>query len=294
DLRRLAYKFANVNCMKMPTSWKTNEEAGADWLMSFLKRNKSLSIRTPEATSIGRATGFNRPIVNLFFDKLAELFDRYHFAAKDVYNVDETGITTVQKTTKIIAKKGLKQVGAIISSERGSLVTVCVAVNAIGNAIPPMFIFPRKNFKDHFIIDGPPGRIGSAYKSGWTTQPNFLTYIKYFHQHTRSTVENPILLLLDNHDSHISLDVIDFCKENGIILLSFPPHCLHKLQPLDKTVYGPFKKFVNNAMDSWLRMHPGKCLTIYDIAGIVRGTFPKMVTPSNIISGFKVIGTWPF
>lgn len=293
DLRTLAYSYANINCIKMPKSWEINKEAGTDWITSFLKRNKSLSIRSPEATSIGRATGFNRPIVNLFFDQLMELFDRYNFTAKDIYNVDETGVTTVQKPPKVIAKKGLKQVGAITSSERGTLVTVCVAVNAIGNAIPPMFIFPRKNFKDHFIRDGPPGCIGSAYPSGWMTGPDFFIYIKHFHQHTRSTIENPVLLLLDNHNSHISLNVIDFCKNNGIIMLSFPPHCSHKLQPLDRTVYGPFKKFINNAMGSWLRMHPGKCLTIYDIPGIVRETFPKAVTPSNIISGFKVAGIWP-
>jgi hypothetical protein len=38
---------------------------------------------------------------------------------------------------------------------------------------------------------------------------------------------------------------LDFCKKNGIVLLSFPPHCTHKLQPLDRAVFGPFKKMIN-------------------------------------------------
>ena len=27
----------------------------------------------------------------------------------------------------------------------------CIAVNANGNSIPPMFIFPRRRYQDHFI-----------------------------------------------------------------------------------------------------------------------------------------------
>lgn len=56
-----------------------------------------------------------------------------------------------------------------------------------------------------------------------------------------STKENPILLLCDNHKSHISIEAIDYARENWIVYLTFPPHTSHKLQPLDVTVFGPFK-----------------------------------------------------
>jgi hypothetical protein len=55
--------------------------------------------------------------------------------------MDETGITTVQKPNRIVAKKVTKQVGAIISAERGTLVTLAIAVNAKGTRIPYLFIF---------------------------------------------------------------------------------------------------------------------------------------------------------
>ena len=38
---------------------------GVDWLANFMKQN-ILAIRTPEATSIARQTGFNRPVVDYF------------------------------------------------------------------------------------------------------------------------------------------------------------------------------------------------------------------------------------
>ena len=59
------------------------------------------------------------------------------------YNVDETGVTTVQTPKQVVAEKGKKQVDAITSAERGKLVTVVCAVNATSNAVPPMFYLPK-------------------------------------------------------------------------------------------------------------------------------------------------------
>ena len=53
----------------------------------------------------------------------------------------------MQKPDRVITLKGTRQVGAMTSGERGTLVTVGVAANAIGNSVPPIFIFPRKNFR---------------------------------------------------------------------------------------------------------------------------------------------------
>lgn len=65
-----------------------------------MKRHPNLSIRTPEATNLSRATSFNGTNVGLFFSKLGEVMDRYKFDPNDIWNVDETGITTVQKPSK--------------------------------------------------------------------------------------------------------------------------------------------------------------------------------------------------
>ena len=48
--------------------------------------------------------------------------------------MDETGVTTVLKPSKVAAEKGWKQISAITSGERSMLVTIALAVNAIRNA----------------------------------------------------------------------------------------------------------------------------------------------------------------
>ena len=146
--------------------WQEHQSAGADWFIGFMKRHPELSIRTPEPTSLSRATSFNRENVKIFFSKLAEVIDRGQLGPEQIWNVDETGPTTVQKLKNVVAAKGLKQIGSVTSGERGLLITMCAAVSATGNTVPPMFIFPQHNFKDHFIRHGPIGCIGTAHPSG--------------------------------------------------------------------------------------------------------------------------------
>ncbi|GFS25268.1 tigger transposable element-derived protein 6-like protein [Elysia marginata] len=266
--------------------------SGEDWFLGFRKRHQ-FSLRKAENTSIGRAIGFNQPAVQLFFDNLIEAMSRHSYGPQQIYNVDETGVSTVPSSSRVVAKTGSRSVGRIVSAERGTLVTLVCAINAIGNSIPPMFIFPRKNFKDHFIFGAPPGSTGVANGSGWIKEENWLEYVKHFIKFSKPSAESPVLLLLDNHVSHLYIPAIDLCKENHITLLSLPPHTSHKLQPLDRVVYGPLKTYIGSRCHAWTRENPGKVLSIYDIPGIVGSELPRAMTQHNIIESFRCTGIWP-
>ncbi|XP_003737382.1 uncharacterized protein LOC100904063 [Galendromus occidentalis] len=294
DVRKLAFKVAEFYKCDFPPSWASNGMAGPDWFSAFLKRNPSLSIRVPEATSLSRATSFNKTNVSRFFDLLAELYGRHKFGPGDIWNMDETGITTVQRPDKVVARRGIKQVGKVTSAERGTLVTLALAVSATGNKVPPFFVFPRVHFKDHFLQSAPAGSIGCANPSGWMKEDNFVQFVTHFVKHAKPSVAHPCLLLLDNHQSHLSVEALDFLRDNGVIALSFPPHCSHKLQPLDRSVYGPLKKYVYTAIDAWMKNHPGSTLTIYDIPGVVSTALPRAASEENIKAGFAVSGISPF
>lgn len=166
EVRRLAFDLAKHFHVVRPPSWDENELASEDWFSGFMKRHPELSIRCAQATSLSRATSFNRTNVESFFNHLTTVMDRHSFAPQDIFNMDETGITTVHKPDRIITRKGMRQVGAVTSGERGTLVAITVAVNAIGNTIPVMFVFPRVNYHPHFVRDGPTGCIGAGNKSG--------------------------------------------------------------------------------------------------------------------------------
>ena len=76
-------------------------------------------------------------------------------------------------------------------------------------------------------------------------------------------------------------------------MLSFPSHCSHKLQPLDRSVYGPLKRYLGCAQSNWLRSNRGRTMTIHDIPGVLRDAWASASTQANITSGFRVSGIVP-
>ena len=180
------------------------------------------------------------------------------------------------------------------SAERRELVTVLYAVGASGVVVPPMFVFSRVNFRNNFIVGEPLGCIGGANKSGWMNEDLYVNFIKHFIHHVRSSKERPVLLILDNVDAHISATAIDLERENGVVMLTIPPHTSHYLQPLDRTCYGPFKTAFGVAMDGWMRSHPGCIVTIYDVPSLVAEAQLHSLTIRNIQNGFRVSGIYPY
>ncbi|KAG8223060.1 hypothetical protein J437_LFUL002008 [Ladona fulva] len=190
DVRRVAYEYAVKN--EIPHRFSENERiAGKDWLYGFLKRNQSVSVRKPEATSINRITGFDREEVNKFYDNLESTLSKSQFTPDRIFNADETGITTVQDPGKILATKGKKQVGSVTSWERGKLVTVMCAMSASGIFIPPLFIYPRKRMSPLLTKDGPPCAIYECSKKGWTNEDIFVKWLQHFIEHAKATKERP-------------------------------------------------------------------------------------------------------
>lgn len=294
EARHVAFETAIINKMRMPESWKEKQMAGKDWLWGFLRRNQRLSVRTPEATSIARATAFNKPNLDAFFILLKDTIEKTKASGFTIYNLDETGFTTVQKQGKVLAPKGHKQVGQMTSAERGVLITACCIVSASGTALPPVFIFPRKNFKGVMLHGAPEGSLGIAHPSGWMTKDSFEQVVDHFIKHAKPTEDKPCILLMDNHESHVSLQALQKAKDNNVHVLTLPPHTSNKTQPLDRCVYGPMKQYFNSAANSWMMQNPGRPITIYDMAPLIGGAWIQAATPHNIQSGFSVSGVWPF
>ncbi|XP_072949708.1 uncharacterized protein mod(mdg4) isoform X1 [Epargyreus clarus] len=298
DVKILAYQFAKANGNKYPKSWDTNKMAGDCWMRLFKKRYENeLSLRKPEITSSARSSAFRKHAVNLTFDKFKKVLSACpsDIKATDIWNVDETGLSAVHVPPNILAPLGPKEVGPMTNTERGTRVTMIAAVNAGGRFIPPMLIFPRVTFKDFMINGVPEGSIGGANPSGWSNESMFLRFLQHFIKYAKPSKEQPVILIMDNHESHISVPAIQMAKDNGVKLITLHPHTNDHMQPLVKSVFGPFKTYFNTAANELLMSsgHAGKPISIYDIAGLVGKAFPLAFTPNNICEGFSSTGFYP-
>lgn len=98
--------------------------------------------------------------MNLFYDLLEDEFTKHNYPPDRVYNVDKSGLSIVQsKQLQIITRRGKKQVGALTSAERGSLVTVIFCMSAGGTFVPPLLIFPRKYMNEQLARGAPFGTV---------------------------------------------------------------------------------------------------------------------------------------
>ena len=121
------------------------------------------------------------------------------------------------------------------------------------------------------------------------TKDHFIRYVKHFIARVKPLKERSVVLLLDNHNSLLSIEALDHYRQNGATVVSFLSHCSRKLQPLEVSVCRPLKTYVNSACDSWVTNHPGHKMTMYDIPGIVNLSLYLAVSPGNIKAGFRNI-----
>lgn len=120
----------------------------------------------------------------------------------------------------------------------------------------------------------PPDSIFSCNTSGWMTIPDFNDWFDHFLKHTSPSSENPVLLLLDGHASHNkNLAFIEKARDNYVTVICFPPHCTHKLQPLDVAFMSPLKTNFSQEIEKHLKKDPGKTVTLNDISSLLGSAF---------------------
>ena len=290
---RLAYQIAKAN--KITTRFnESKQKAGKEWLRCFLSRHPEISLRTPEATSLARAAGFNRQRVDSFFQLLEKIVKEENVSSDRIYNMDETGFSAVQKPQKVFARKGKHQVGSITSCERGRNITFVCCVSASGQYIPPLVIYPRKNLKMELTEGAPPGSVFACQENGWINSDLFMKWFEHFVASVNPSQSRKVLLILDGHSTHThNIDVIVRARDKGVIMLSLPPHCTHRLQPLDVTLFKPLSTYYSQCIDSWMRANPGLAVAEQKVTQFFGEAYSKAASIGTAITGFKKCGIWP-
>jgi hypothetical protein len=106
--------------------------------------------------------------------------------------------------------------------------------------------------------------------------------------------ERPQLLLLDGHSSHETLGLLELAVRENIQVLCLPPHTTHMLQPLYRTVFGPFNTAYNTACSQFLSESPYHIINKGSFPNIFKKAWDSGVSTDNIVHGFRACGIIPF
>ncbi|XP_047142044.2 jerky protein homolog-like [Hydra vulgaris] len=290
------FKYAENFALKHKKSFK-NGTPSEKWWRGMCKRLKHFTLRQPEETAAIRHQCMNASKISKYFFVLKNVLmeKKLNNKPKNIWNMDETGMQFDYRPEKIIAKKGVKYLHSRTSGNRETI-TVIACFNATGNSIPPHFIVKGKTIRSlcNFQIENAPeGSTWSVSDSGWTKQGiAFLWFTKSFLPNIGS--DRPQLLILDGHDSHNFVELLDVAVANKIHIVELPAHTSNWLQPCDRTVFGLLKKAYRKACENLISNFPGTLVSKVSFCGLMKQAWSESVTVNNIKSGFRACGIYPY
>ncbi|XP_072389288.1 uncharacterized protein [Diabrotica undecimpunctata] len=238
---------------------------GRTWLSAFLKRNPNISLRTSEGVTSA----------NVLQDPTR------------IFNGDETCFYLCPKNKKVLAMKGSRNVYEIEHNPKVNL-TVMFTFSAIGNILPPMIIYSQKKLPND-ILSAVPNSWGIGLtENGWMDNKNFYEYIgNIFNRYLdRNNITRPVILFVDGHKTHLTVQTSQLCTDLKIILVALYPNATRLLQPADVAAFKPLKTFWNKAVLQFRKDNPQKVLTKVQFAPVLKSAIDRL-NPDVIRSGFR-------
>ena len=271
---------------------------GRGWLRWFRNRHPELTLRSPQGLEEGRARGVNPSSVTSFYDNLQKAYEQHEYSPSHIWNADESGAQVGRNGggTLVFAQRGSKSVHTIIPNSKEHL-TVLLCVNAIGDHVPNFYIFKRKRKSRNYIIRCEPEAVFAMQQNGWMIAFLFLTWISRFlsiiGERYGISEENRHLLVLDGHGSHVTLEVVQKAKSAGLDIITLPSHTSHRLQPLDVSIFKPFKVAFRACRDRWTMGNKGRVARKEELVEWVAEGLKRALTSMKIQKGFAATRIWP-
>jgi hypothetical protein len=193
---------------------------GNGWMRWWKRRHPDLTLRVSQALESARAKGLCEENVRSFFENLQHLYSMHEYQPDRIWNCDESGGQAGRNGGAIvIARRGARRVHSIVPNQREWL-SVLVCINAAGSSIPSFYIFRGRRFRHNYIEKCEPGATMAMQQKAWMTSYLFSAWISHFIASVRRigaiSPVNRHLLILDGHNSHITLDVVREASAAGI------------------------------------------------------------------------------
>lgn len=286
------------------------------WVCEFMKRHKkSLSHLMSRPVDLVRVMAFNGVTLSNFFAQVQQAFETYGItSASQVLNLDETGFTPGRDMNglapeRLITNAKCRAVWSRLSFRYENRISLLLCVGADGQEYAPAAVFKgvREPTLTEFLT---PTKVSKLMPPGWNcfwrrdvASVDSNIFKKWAHKfvadvRARNDNERWMILFYDACRSHMTTAAIDVFRAANIAVMALPAHTSDRLQPLDVSVFGPLRHFVNTSLTHMALEAKTLYRTQQKLSGgevwraIVAG-HAKAFTPNNIKSGFLKCGLWP-
>jgi hypothetical protein len=265
------------------------------WLLRFQKRHPEIGGTYARQLEHARKEGATYENARRWFDAVEVMQEEYSYRPDDIWNMDESGFGIGEEQAfKVLVYLDSTQKHRVVGGKQ-EWVTDIECISAAGKALAPLIIFKGSALNSRWLNEqSPQGWHFATSKNGWTSNDLGLAWLKtVFEPLSRATAAGRRrLLVADGHGSHIRANFIAYCMEHDIDLLIMPPHCSHKLQPLDVGVFSAFKRYHTIETHALSRLSSQRILRSEWIELLSKAR-KKAMTKENILAGWRGTGLWP-
>ena len=292
------YGYSRQECVDLASDMamqlgKRSKPLSIKWFLGFIKRWPGLRELKPKNLEKTRAKIASEMKISTYFKNLQKCLNEHGLADKPhlIFNLAEKRVKTKYMPPCITGSAA--DCSPVVESDCLKTVTILGCISASGMAIPPFFIFPGKLMDPALLNGKSPGADGTVSESGSSNHAIFRQYLmKHFIKFILERDNEKVLLILDGHQSHVSVDLWEWARENGIIFFFLPPYTSDILQPLDVSCYGPFQDMFRNECQKMMQ-ETGAALTHFKVCEISCCVYANALSPDNAQSAFKHTGIYP-
>ncbi|EMR88324.1 hypothetical protein BcDW1_3031 [Botrytis cinerea BcDW1] len=268
---------------------------GRNWTKALEKRHPELITRRVKALDWNRHEKNTYGKITHWFEVIKDVLQDPTVLAENVYNMDETGVMlSMPGSVKVLVSKHDTRDyrGARV---KRTTVTAIECISSDGRYLNPMIIWPASTHRSNWTTF-PTLKWQYAYSdSGYNDSKISVEWLKrIFDPETKERAnKKPRVLICDGFGTHETLEILEFCFENNILLCRLPSHTSHKLQPCDVAVFASLKAAYRDQVD---RLERGGVDTIgkEHFTSLYNLAREKAFTPKNIKAGFAASGLFPF
>jgi hypothetical protein len=162
---------------------------------------------------------------------------------ENVYNMDETGVmlNMLGSVKVLVTKDDLRDYRG--AGVKRTQVTAIECISADGRTLHPLIIWPASTHRSNWTTFPTPGWHYGHSEKGYNDSKISLEWLtRVFDPQTRGQANGkPRILICDGFGTHETLEILEYCFANNILMCRLPSHTSHKLQPCDVGVFGPLK-----------------------------------------------------
>jgi len=235
----LAFSIAR---RRSPAS-RPNKPPGKNWAQAFGKRHPELKAKRIRSIDWKRHEIHIYDKVTEWFEVIGKVLQDPAILPENVYNMDETGVMlSMLGSVKVLVGRddirGYRGAGV-----KRTMVTAIECISANGRVLDPLVIWPASTHRSNWTTHPTPGWHYGFSENGYNDSKISLEWLtRVFDPQTKGIANGkPRVLISDGFGSHETLEILEFCFANNIILCRLPSHTSHKLQPCDVSVFAPLK-----------------------------------------------------